>query len=39
MSGLDMLRGLEAAPPVVLISAHGDIPMAVEAMNLNLQLY
>ncbi len=34
MSGLDLLRALEAAPPVVLISAHGDIPMAVEAMNL-----
>ncbi|HCP80104.1 MAG TPA: sigma-54-dependent Fis family transcriptional regulator [Octadecabacter sp.] len=33
MSGLDLLRTLEAAPPVVLISAHGDIPMAVEAMN------
>ncbi len=34
MSGLDMLRSLTntAAPPVVLISAHGDIPMAVEAM-------
>lgn len=33
-SGLDFLRGLDAdaAPPVVLISAHGDIPMAVEAM-------
>lgn len=33
MSGLDLLRSLEAAAPVVLISAHGDIPMAVEAMN------
>jgi len=34
MSGLDMLRSLtsETAPPVVLISAHGDIPTAVEAM-------
>lgn len=33
-SGLDFLRNLDAAnaPPVVLISAHGDIPMAVEAM-------
>lgn len=33
MSGLDLLRTLNGAPPVVLISAHGDIPMAVEAMN------
>ncbi len=34
MSGLDLLRSLDAAtaPPIVLISAHGDIPMAVEAM-------
>ena len=34
LSGLDLLRSLAgtAAPPVVLISAHGDIPMAVEAM-------
>ncbi|MBY4893317.1 sigma-54 dependent transcriptional regulator [Rhodobacteraceae bacterium N5(2021)] len=33
-SGLDFLRSLDpaSAPPVVLISAHGDIPMAVEAM-------
>lgn len=33
-SGLDFLRNLDTAtaPPVVLISAHGDIPMAVEAM-------
>ncbi|MEM1273621.1 MAG: sigma-54 dependent transcriptional regulator [Pseudomonadota bacterium] len=33
-SGLDLLRSLDpaTAPPVVLISAHGDIPMAVEAM-------
>ncbi|SLN27079.1 sigma-54-dependent transcriptional regulator [Pseudooctadecabacter jejudonensis] len=33
MSGLDLLRSLDDAPPVVLISAHGDIPTAVEAMN------
>ena len=33
MTGLDLLRDLKNAPPVVLISAHGDIPMAVEAMN------
>lgn len=33
MSGIDLLRSLEAAPPVVLISAHGDIPTAVEAMS------
>lgn len=34
MSGLDLLAQLERdmAPPLVLISAHGDIPMAVEAM-------
>lgn len=34
MSGLDLLAALDraAAPPVVLISAHGDIPMAVQAM-------
>ncbi|WP_108815209.1 sigma-54-dependent transcriptional regulator [Loktanella sp. Alg231-35] len=33
MTGIELLRSLEAAPPVVLISAHGDIPTAVEAMN------
>lgn len=33
ISGLDLLRSLTSAPPVVLISAHGDIPTAVEAMN------
>ncbi|WP_424978783.1 sigma-54-dependent transcriptional regulator [Leisingera sp. S232] len=34
MSGLDLLAGLDpaSAPPLVLISAHGDIPMAVKAM-------
>ncbi|MEX0303811.1 MAG: sigma-54-dependent transcriptional regulator, partial [Leisingera sp.] len=34
MSGLDLLNSLDlaAAPPLVLISAHGDIPMAVKAM-------
>ncbi|MEP3346151.1 MAG: sigma-54 dependent transcriptional regulator [Litoreibacter sp.] len=32
-SGLDLLRSLISAPPVVLISAHGDIPTAVAAMN------
>lgn len=34
MSGLDLLSEMIAsdAPPVVLISAHGDIPMAVKAM-------
>lgn len=35
MSGLDLLVSLKAmphTPPIVLISAHGDIPMAVEAM-------
>ena len=32
MTGLELLKSLEAAPPVVLISAHGDIPTAVEAM-------
>ena len=34
MSGMELLLHLHAmAPPIVLISAHGDIPMAVEAMN------
>ncbi len=33
MTGLELLQSLEAAPPVVLISAHGDIPTAVEAMS------
>ncbi len=33
-SGLELLQSLTAAPPVVLISAHGDIPTAVEAMTL-----
>ncbi len=33
MTGLELLASLDNAPPVVLISAHGDIPMAVEAMN------
>lgn len=34
MSGLDLLAALDptTAPPLVLISAHGDIPMAVSAM-------
>ncbi|WP_432448332.1 sigma-54-dependent transcriptional regulator [Aliiroseovarius marinus] len=34
MSGLELLNSLdfERAPPLVLISAHGDIPMAVQAM-------
>ena len=33
MSGLELLETLDAgAPPLVLISAHGDIPMAVQAM-------
>jgi len=39
MSGIDLLAALAktavtktAAPPIVLISAHGDIPMAVGAM-------
>lgn len=34
MSGLDLLESLDrkTSPPVVLISAHGDIPMAVEAI-------
>ena len=33
MTGLELLESLTGAPPVVLISAHGDIPTAVEAMN------
>ena len=34
MSGLDLLGALDkdSAPPLVLISAHGDISMAVQAM-------
>ncbi len=34
MSGLDLLASLSpgSSPPLVLISAHGDIPMAVQAM-------
>lgn len=34
MSGLDLLHSLadKAAPPLVLMTAHGDISMAVEAM-------
>lgn len=34
MSGLELLRSLSdpGTPPLVLISAHGDIPMAVDAM-------
>ena len=34
MSGLELLAQLDPklAPPLVLISAHGDIPMAVQAM-------
>ena len=34
LSGLDLLAALkpQSAVPLVLISAHGDIPMAVEAM-------
>ena len=36
ISGLDILKAQEdpLSPPIVLISAHGDIPMAVEAMHL-----
>jgi len=33
MSGLELLQSLRNAPPMVLISAHGDIPTAVDAMN------
>ena len=33
MSGIELLQSLKNAPPIVLISAHGDIPMAVSAMN------
>jgi two-component system C4-dicarboxylate transport response regulator DctD len=35
LSGLELLakvRAIPGAPPVVLVSAHGDVPMAVEAM-------
>ncbi len=33
MTGLEFLKTTDVAPPIVLISAHGDIPTAVEAMN------
>lgn len=34
LSGVELLKSLPAdAPPTVLISAHGDIPTAVEAMS------
>ncbi|MEO0773628.1 MAG: sigma-54 dependent transcriptional regulator, partial [Pseudomonadota bacterium] len=33
MSGLDLLRSLDGGVPLVLISAHGDIPVAVDAMS------
>lgn len=34
MSGLELLDALgDEDPPIVLISAHGDIPMAVDAMS------
>ncbi len=33
-TGMELVEELKSAPPIVLISAHGDIPMAVEAMNL-----
>lgn len=34
MSGLDLLHSLDAnhTPPLILISAHGDIPLAVQAI-------
>lgn len=34
MSGLELLENLKSdlSPPIVLISAHGDIPIAVQAM-------
>lgn len=37
MSGLEVLKALQEttdAPPVILMTAFGDIPVAVEAMNL-----
>ena len=34
MSGIELLKSLpDGAPPMVLISAHGDIPTAVDAMS------
>ncbi len=33
MSGMDLLLSLKSGPPLVLISAHGDIPVAVDAMS------
>ena len=35
MSGLDLLRHLDktgAAPPVIMLTGHGDVPMAVDAL-------
>jgi two-component system response regulator FixJ len=40
MSGLDLLRELkrlEAGMPVIVITGHGDIPLAVEAMKAGAQ--
>lgn len=34
MTGLELLAQIKNGPPFVLISAHGDIQMAVEAMNM-----
>lgn len=37
MSGLDLLRWLDGRPehpPVIMLTGHGDVPMAVEAMKL-----
>ena len=33
MTGMELLASLKDPTPIVLISAHGDIPLAVEAMN------
>jgi two-component system response regulator FixJ len=40
MSGLDLLRELKAAGvsmPVIIITGHGDVPLAVEAMKAGAQ--
>jgi two-component system response regulator FixJ len=37
LSGIDLLRKLKAegsAPPVIVMTGHGDVPLAVEAMKL-----
>ncbi len=41
ISGLELVEKIAApnAPPIILISAHGDIPMAVQAMNSGAHMF